>query len=509
MPLTPDAFERAMARPAELAGATFEPGLLAEMVADVANEPGALPLLQYALMLLAREAVRLDASPETDGTLLSTLLRSPAALATFPSPITDRPQADAVSPDGKTLEVVENTNYVRFYDTATRRERGAPLPDSLHIPASFSADGRLVVVARARSSTSPMLLDVRNGHSLGQIAWLGLDRRWAYGPTSFVAPILISPDDRRVYLAYATTDPSGEHDLRAYVDEWSVTTGKLLRSVAEPASGIFDANFGPDRHIHLLADDRLLTIDPSSLEPIASRHVALPETSIQAIAALSPDERTVMLGEPSGAVVFVDARTGRTTVGAGKTGVGVNAVTFTGNGRAAISAGEDGHVTIWNPRTANITATFVGHEDRITGMARTADSRTLYTTSLDGAVFAWDLTGVRAFGHPFVLPVMPAAQFWVTHAAPLALSPDGRSFATRFRFRTVAVVGLSTLTAARSFVVPGRAGSAVGSLAWSPAAPLLAVGTSDGTVGLWSVERGRGWFAGSSACRSPRTCRRR
>ena len=49
VPLTPDEFERAIARPSERAGAAFEPGLLAEMMADVANEPGALPLLQYAL----------------------------------------------------------------------------------------------------------------------------------------------------------------------------------------------------------------------------------------------------------------------------------------------------------------------------------------------------------------------------------------------------------------------------------------------------------------------------
>ena len=49
VPLTPDEFERAIVRPAERVGVAFEPGLLTEMVADVASEPGALPLLQYAL----------------------------------------------------------------------------------------------------------------------------------------------------------------------------------------------------------------------------------------------------------------------------------------------------------------------------------------------------------------------------------------------------------------------------------------------------------------------------
>ena len=49
VPLKPEEFERAIAGPAERVGARFEPGLLSELVTDVADEPGALPLLQYAL----------------------------------------------------------------------------------------------------------------------------------------------------------------------------------------------------------------------------------------------------------------------------------------------------------------------------------------------------------------------------------------------------------------------------------------------------------------------------
>ncbi len=48
-PLAADELERAITEPARTVGATFEPGLLAEITADVADQPGALPLLQYAL----------------------------------------------------------------------------------------------------------------------------------------------------------------------------------------------------------------------------------------------------------------------------------------------------------------------------------------------------------------------------------------------------------------------------------------------------------------------------
>jgi energy-coupling factor transporter ATP-binding protein EcfA2 len=49
LPLSPDELERATASPARRVGVTLEEGLLAQVVADVVEEPGALPLLQYAL----------------------------------------------------------------------------------------------------------------------------------------------------------------------------------------------------------------------------------------------------------------------------------------------------------------------------------------------------------------------------------------------------------------------------------------------------------------------------
>ena len=49
LPMSPEEIERAVISPAQRAGATVEPALLAELVADTADRPGLLPLLQYAL----------------------------------------------------------------------------------------------------------------------------------------------------------------------------------------------------------------------------------------------------------------------------------------------------------------------------------------------------------------------------------------------------------------------------------------------------------------------------
>ncbi len=49
LPLNPDDLEQAIVEPARRAGVTAEPELVADVVRDVGAQPGALPLLQYAL----------------------------------------------------------------------------------------------------------------------------------------------------------------------------------------------------------------------------------------------------------------------------------------------------------------------------------------------------------------------------------------------------------------------------------------------------------------------------
>ena len=57
-PLATDELEHAIVDPAALVGASFEPGLVARIIADVARQPGALPLLQYALMRMYEHSDR-------------------------------------------------------------------------------------------------------------------------------------------------------------------------------------------------------------------------------------------------------------------------------------------------------------------------------------------------------------------------------------------------------------------------------------------------------------------
>ena len=78
LPLTPDELEQAISQPAAQIGVRLEPGLATTIIRDVGDEPGTLPLLQYALTELfeRREgAVLTQAAYEASGSVLGALGR--------------------------------------------------------------------------------------------------------------------------------------------------------------------------------------------------------------------------------------------------------------------------------------------------------------------------------------------------------------------------------------------------------------------------------------------------
>ena len=134
--------------------------LARQLGAEAVNEPR----LDRA-MLLAREAVKIDRSQQTEGTLLATLQRSPEVIGAFALPV-DLASQLAVSPDGRTL-AVSHTELTRcaaiyrndhgvgatcgdihFYDPRTHAVKGAPLT---HFGGAgspvYSSDGSRLVYA--------------------------------------------------------------------------------------------------------------------------------------------------------------------------------------------------------------------------------------------------------------------------------------------------------------------------------------------------------------------------
>ena len=191
-------------------------GLARQLGAEAVSEPR----IDRA-MLLAREAVNLSPSPQTDGTLLATLLRTPTAIATFSSPDGSRPQRLRVSPDGRTLAVSDNAATVRYYDLSTRALRATTRFAGYGSRVVYTADGsRLVEPAGVNSP----FMEIENARTLKPIGRLDYDPFYP-SSTSSAEPEI--DGNGRLDLAEASQLKDGS-DGPAFVDQWNLTTRKRV-----------------------------------------------------------------------------------------------------------------------------------------------------------------------------------------------------------------------------------------------------------------------------------------
>jgi WD40 repeat protein/DNA-binding SARP family transcriptional activator len=463
---------------ARLAVAEEHAALGRQLGEEAVNEPK----LDVAA-LLAREAVALDASPQTEGTLLSTLMRSPAVIATFSMPTNSTPNV-SVAPDGHTVAVADGVaDQIRFYDTRTRAPVGRLLTDFFgDQPPTYSADGSVLVYSAGA------FLAVRDARTLS------LRKRLLIGPPFSKqqaadvpdASVMIGPGRRTVYYAYWLLNQAGQ-PTDAYLARWSMPSGRRLPTVRLGSGPLLAVSLidGGAEVMVVTAHD-VDTYDARTLRLERSVAIALAPASPSA-AAVSPDGATIAIGAENGSVSFVDAATGVARPGAGGHTAAVASVVYDPDGGRVMTAGDDGRVIVWDPATATEAAVLPGPAGHVEDAKVSPDGSTLYTSAIGGVVLAWDLTGRRSFGHSARLDRgLPCCDTISPPEPALALSPDGSRFAVPIAASTVGLFSTRTLARLRTFTIaPGD--DPITALAWSPAGATLAVGAHGGVVQVWDV----------------------
>ena len=120
--------------------------------AQFAQRLGAQALVEEDLdrsLLLARQAVAIDDSPQTRSYLLADLLRAPAVAGVMHGD-DDVLRAIAVSPDGETVAVGDYAAGTLFFDASSHERIGEPVPTdgSNWVEAmAYSADGERLALA--------------------------------------------------------------------------------------------------------------------------------------------------------------------------------------------------------------------------------------------------------------------------------------------------------------------------------------------------------------------------
>ena len=426
-------------------------------------------------LLLARQGVALDDSLQTRGNLFAALLRSPAVIAVLRGD-GDRQGSLALSPDGRTVAFIDQDGTLRRVDTRTRQPTvpartvpgiGIPEPVGLDALAYDRAGARLAV-----GGSQPVVLDADSYRVVAQLPLL--ENQVAYR-------LRFSGDGRSVFVVLL----DGVRDaitLRAY----DADSGRRLATDRPLTRG-----FKPVALMASRDGRRVVTsfdggpteiFDARTLRPLARLRAG------SAHAALSPDDRTLLLGMGDGSVRFLDLVTGTVRTASGRHQGAVVAAAFSGDGRTAVTGGEDDRLIVWDARRAAAGETLQGHAGEVAGLAITRDGRTLYTAGSDGKVLFWDLARERRLGRPF--STSPGGRLIVPDA-PLvseALSPDGRVLAAGAPDGTVGLTDARTLRPISRFrAVPD---GPVRGMAFVPGTRRLVVGGENGFLGVFDAERG-------------------
>jgi WD40 repeat protein len=153
----------------------------------------------------------------------------------------------------------------------------------------------------------------------------------------------------------------------------------------------------------------------------------------------------------------------------------VSALAFSPDGRALISAGDDG-APRWRDLPSGISQTlFEGHRSRVCSVVFSPDGKTLATASRDGTVKLWGLPDVPAGAALGSLP---------HEVTCLALTDDGRLVAAGSKDGTVTLWNSRTQLVRDEF---HASLARVTSLVFRADGKRLAIADAQGNVGIWSV----------------------
>jgi WD40 repeat protein/tRNA A-37 threonylcarbamoyl transferase component Bud32 len=458
--------------------------------AQLAERLGAQALVDEDLdrsLLLAHQAVAIADTPQTRGSLLSALLRSPRAVGIMHGPDNAQPSGVALSPDGTTIAISDFFSRLLFFDARTYRPIAEPVRVAEWIDViAYSPDGKTIAFGGSSDLT---LIDARTRKTVEQAALNGDVARMAFTgdgsklvvltvPPFTIGPVTISIRDATTLDAVGPTIEPG------------VSPTSISSSGAPP-------NFAltPDGREVVTASDQgeLAWWDLRSGRKTRAHRIGRGYHAL----ALSPDGRSVAVGIETG-IQVVDAQTGETETASADVAERPISLVFSPDAKTVVSTNDDGSLTLWDAHSAAPRERLRGHMASQAVFSR--DGKTLYTVSGDGTAIAWDLTEGRRLRRPFGFTSDRASDA-MSDEHPGRFSPDGRLIAVGLADRGIALLDAGTLTPSGSEL--RRTGGEVKALAFSPDGATLAAVDGRGTTTVWDVSsrslRYEPFFAGLNA----------
>ncbi len=470
-PMHREEMQRAIEEPARRQRVVFEAGLVEQLLRDVGEEPGNLPLLEFALALLWEQL-------EGD-TLTYVAYR------------------DIGGVDGALVRYADQL-YSQFDpDEQWRVQR---LLTQLVRPGEGTEDTRLTVSrTELEDSDWPLVQELAD-------ARLVVTNRTADGEETveIVHEALISTWGRlRAWLNADRDFYTWRQRLRSAIRQWadsSADPGALLRGIPLAEAEHWMA----ERHVDLSPAERdfiATSVEAEatqrererqqaqalaraaavsqSLNLATNARLALNDRQTDLALALGREANRIEDPPPQAQLMLADIAyvPGARQLFTGHEGP-VMGVALSADGQRAISASADRSLRLWDVDRGTMLRCFKGHTDAVTSVALShCDSRAL-SASADHTLILWDVNRgemLRRFeGHrDAVLKV--------------AMHPDGRRALSASADRTLVLWDIASGAMLRRFV--GHT-DVVNSVAFSPDGCLAISGSSDFNIYVWDVETG-------------------
>lgn len=195
--------------------------------------------------------------------------------------------------------------------------------------------------------------------------------------------------------------------------------------------------------------------------------------------SFSPDGRYAVSGGDSQTLKLWDITTGeevRTFIG--HTGL-VSSATFSPDGRSILSGSWDQTLMLWDVDTGRVMRTFKGHLGCVSSVAFSPNGRYALSGSFDKTLVLWDIDTGRE------VKTLTGHSGYVTS---VAFSPDGHSALSGSYDKTIILWNIETGEELKVF--SGHSGI-VTSVSFSPDGVHAASASSDSTLKLWDIKAGR------------------
>jgi len=509
-PMTVDELKRAIVEPADRVGLEFEPGLVERILSDVMEQPGNLPLLQFALTELwntrqgalltyssydsvgrvaGAVATRAEAefnrhTPEQQSQIRRLFTRMVRVSPPEEGGEDVRQRIDLNELDQESRKVVQRLAaadtrlLVIGRDESTGRETVEVAHEALirkwDRVREWLNEDREFLLWRQRLRTGLAEYERTGGDpgSLLRGAPLGEAERWCLG-----RPQELAERERRYISDSIAIRERGRKE-----EEWrrqsEVANAKRLRrltwglglllllTVAGTSFTLWQAAVAHAREL-VAASRATEESDPEISVLLAAQGVA---SAFRWSSSVLPEAKDQLHRSIIASHVKLTLRAHRDLLWG---------VAWSPDGRRLATGSADHTAKIWTADTGNELVTLEGHQQAVTKLAWSPDGKRLATASEDHTAKVWDTaTGkelISLHGH-------------VAAVDCIAWSPDGKRLATASADRTARVWDAGSGVELLTFT--GHAGEVI-SVAWSPDGMWLATGSRDSTAKVWDAHTGK------------------